>query len=85
MGLEVINDLRCEVHRNWVCSVVTQALGDRIHHDLWVLRLTALDLGGISIALTGPEGAILLVRLPNSGRDQVRELERALRRAVASN
>ena len=83
MALEVINDSRSEPHRNWVCSTVVEALGVQIDNGLWVLRLHALDAGGVSIDLTGPSGGLFKAQVPRAGRNRVRDLYAALERAVA--
>ena len=82
MALEVMNDSRSEHHRNWVCSTVVQALGVRIDNELWVLRLHALEPGGVSIVLTGPSGAHFNAQVPKPGRHRVRDLDTALKGAV---
>jgi hypothetical protein len=83
MALEVINDSRSEPHRNWVSSAVVQVLGVRIDNGLWVLRLRAPESGGVSIALTGPSGALFKAQVPKPGRDRVRNLGTALERVVS--
>ena len=83
MALEVINDSRSEPHRNWVSSTVVQVLGVRIDNGLWVLRLRAPEAGGVSIALTGPSGALFNAQVPKPGRDRVRDLGTALKRVVS--
>jgi hypothetical protein len=83
MALDVINDSRSEPHRNWVCSAVVQVLGVRIDTGLWVLRLHALESGGVSITLTGPSGARFKAQVPKPGRDRVRDLDTALKGAVS--
>jgi hypothetical protein len=82
MALDVINDSRSETHRNWVCSAVVQVLGVRIDTGLWVLRLRALESGGVSITLTGPSGARFKTQVPTPGRDRVRDLDIVLQGAV---
>ena len=82
MALDVINDPRSEPHRNWVCSAVVQVLGVRIDAGLWVLRLHALEPGGVSIALTGPSGALFKAQVPRPGRNRVQDLDTALKDAV---
>ena len=83
MALDVINDSRSEPHRNWVCSAVVQVLGVRIDAGLWVLRLHALESGGVSITLTGPRGARFEAQVPKPGRDRVRDLDTVLKDAVS--
>lgn len=83
MALDVINDSGSEPHRNWVCSAVLQVLGVHIDMGLWVLRLHALESGGVSIALTGPSGALFTAQVPKPGRNRVQDLDTALKGAVS--
>ena len=82
MALDVINDSSSELHRNWVCSAVVQVLGVHIDKGLWVLRLHALEAGGVSITLTGPNGALFKTRVLKPGRDRAQDLDTALKGAV---
>lgn len=83
MALDVISDSRSEPHRNWVSSTVVQVLGVHIDMGLWVLRLHSLESGGVSIALTGPSGALFKAQVPKPGRHRVRDLDTALKGAVS--
>jgi hypothetical protein len=83
MALEVINDSVSEPHRNWVSSTVVQVLGVHIDNGLWVLRLCAAESGGVSIALTGPSGALFRAQVPKPRRDRVRDLGTALEGVVS--
>jgi hypothetical protein len=80
MALDVINDSGSEPHRSWVCSAVLQVLGVHIEMGLWVLRLRAIESGGVSIDLTGPRGALFSAQVPKPGRTRVQDLDTALRK-----
>jgi hypothetical protein len=82
MALEVINDLASEVHRNWVCTVVTRVLGARLPHGVWILRLQSLGGRRVSLTLTGPDGPVVPSLVATIG-EGAGDLERALRAAVA--
>jgi hypothetical protein len=82
LGLDVINDSGSEVHRNWVCSAVTQALGDRLRHGLWVLTLCHRGARGLSVVLTNPDGVACEFQLAQLGRSKLRDLEAQLQRAI---
>jgi hypothetical protein len=83
MALEVINDSRSELHRDWVSATVVQILGVRIDYGIWVLRLRDLEREGLSIALSGPGATVLTAQIREPGRTRSRsgELVRALKRA----
>jgi len=83
MALEVINDTASEPHRNWISSKLIRVLGVRLDMGLWVLQLEGAESGGVSIALTGPSGALFRAQVPKPGRHPVPELDAALARAVA--
>ena len=82
MALEVINDLRSEGHRDWVSSTVIGALGVELDQGVWVLRLYALERGGVHIALGRSGGAVFEMRMAKPGRDRQRELGRVLEGAI---
>ena len=82
MALEVISDLRSERHRDWVSSTVIGALGVELDQGVWVLRLYALEPGGVHIALSRSGGAAFEMRIAKPGRDRQRELGRALEGAI---
>ena len=82
MALEVINDLRSEGHRDWVSSTVIGALGVELDQGVWILRLDALEPGGVQIVLGRSGGAVFEMRIPRPGRNRRRELARALAPAL---
>ena len=84
MALEVISDQRSERHRDWVSSTVIGALGVELDQGVWVLRLYALDPGGVHIALERSGGAAFEMRIAEPARDRQRELGQALEDAIVS-
>lgn len=82
MALEVISDLRSEGHRDWVSSTVMGALGVELDQGVWILRLYAVDPGGVRIVLRRSGGAAFEMRIAQPGRDRQRELRRALAGAM---
>jgi hypothetical protein len=78
MAIEVLSDLRSEGHRDWVSSTVIGALGVELDQGVWVLRLYALERGGIRITLGRSGGAVFEMRIAKPGKDRQRELGRAL-------
>jgi hypothetical protein len=82
MALEVMSDLRSEGHRNWVSSTVIGALGAELDQGVWVLRVHALEPGGVHVSLRRSGGAAFEMRIAKRGRDGKRELETALQAAL---
>jgi hypothetical protein len=84
MALEVINDPRSERHRDWVSSTVIGALGVELDRGVWILRLQALERGGVHIALGRSGGAAFEMRIAKPGRDRRQELGKALEGAFSA-
>jgi hypothetical protein len=83
VALEVIADRDSEVHRNCVSSAVVHALGRRIDQGTWTLRLLALERRTVEVVLTRQRETVFRTLFQGTRRDGVRELDRALRRALA--